>query len=209
MLTEQTCERAGPTCDTTVAVHPVRLSRRKQEVLQLLQRGLNEKEIAWELRISPNTVHVHVKALYQAFNVNSRSELLALTLAGWAPLQRPRNGATSSQRHAGTCVRAKIATVSPIQGATECMDVQIRKRGRLIVERARMLAYTLSTSLPEMSLWAGALALDRPVAGEDILAQALEVELPDGVRAQIEVHWLFGGFLAHFSGLGPPPPGLI
>ena len=54
-----------------------RLPRRQRQVLELLQRGLGEKQIAAELDVSPHTVHDYVKALYRAHGVASRAELLA------------------------------------------------------------------------------------------------------------------------------------
>jgi DNA-binding NarL/FixJ family response regulator len=55
------------------------------QVLQLLQRGMSEKQVAAELEVSPHTVHDHVKALYRAYGVGSRGELLAKLIA-----QQPR-----------------------------------------------------------------------------------------------------------------------
>lgn len=63
------------------------LTPRIRQVLGLLVQGLGEKEIAQALRISPHTVHDHVKALYRQLGVRSRAELLS-RLRGWA-----RNGA--------------------------------------------------------------------------------------------------------------------
>ena len=54
------------------------LSQRQLQVLEALQNGCSEKEVARTLHLSPNTVHVHVKAIYRYFGVNSRSELLSL-----------------------------------------------------------------------------------------------------------------------------------
>jgi DNA-binding NarL/FixJ family response regulator len=51
-------------------------------VLRGLSRGRSEKEVAAALRLSPHTVHDHVKALYRHFGVHSRSELLARCLGG-------------------------------------------------------------------------------------------------------------------------------
>jgi DNA-binding NarL/FixJ family response regulator len=41
------------------------------------------EEAARELRLSPNTlhVHVHVRSLYRHYNVNTRAELMAKLLA--------------------------------------------------------------------------------------------------------------------------------
>lgn len=54
------------------------MPRRMRETLDGLLNGQSEKQIAQALEISPNTVHVYVKQVYRRFEVNSRSELLAL-----------------------------------------------------------------------------------------------------------------------------------
>ena len=53
------------------------LSPRHVQTLQRLLEGDSEKQIAFRLKVSPNTVHVYVKALYRRFNASSRGELLA------------------------------------------------------------------------------------------------------------------------------------
>jgi DNA-binding CsgD family transcriptional regulator len=54
-----------------------RLSPRLKEVFALLSRGLSEKQVAAELDVSQHTVHDYVKALYRAYQVGTRGELLA------------------------------------------------------------------------------------------------------------------------------------
>lgn len=56
------------------------LTPRMRQTLDLLLTGLSEKEAARELRLSPNTVHVHVRSLYRHYNVNTRAELMAKLL---------------------------------------------------------------------------------------------------------------------------------
>lgn len=53
------------------------VSPRQRQVLDYLLAGHAEKQIADKLRLSPNTVHHHIKALHRHFGVSSRSELLA------------------------------------------------------------------------------------------------------------------------------------
>ena len=53
------------------------LTERERQTLDRLLAGDSEKEAAAALGLSPHTVHVYVKALYRAFNVNTRNELLA------------------------------------------------------------------------------------------------------------------------------------
>lgn len=51
-------------------------SSRLRDTLRGLARGLSEKQLAAELRLSPHTVHDYVKALHHHFVVQSRGELL-------------------------------------------------------------------------------------------------------------------------------------
>jgi DNA-binding CsgD family transcriptional regulator len=62
------------------SVPTAQLSGRQQEVLTAMLRGLSEKQIAGALQLSPHTVHVYIKALYRRYNVNSRAELLSLSI---------------------------------------------------------------------------------------------------------------------------------
>jgi DNA-binding NarL/FixJ family response regulator len=56
------------------------LSRREKQTLEALLAGASEKQIAAKLALSPHTVHQYVKAIYRAFAVQSRGELLAKVL---------------------------------------------------------------------------------------------------------------------------------
>ncbi|SRR6266487_1260927 len=52
------------------------LTPREQEVLQLLARGLRNKEIAARLHVSERTVNFHLANIYQKLNVSGRTEAL-------------------------------------------------------------------------------------------------------------------------------------
>jgi DNA-binding NarL/FixJ family response regulator len=54
------------------------LSEREKEILQLLSQGLEYKEIANKICISPNTVKKHCISIYQKLHVNSRSQALRI-----------------------------------------------------------------------------------------------------------------------------------
>lgn len=54
------------------------LSRREQEVLELLEQGLTTGAMAESLGISPHTVRDHLKHLYRKTGTNGRGELLGL-----------------------------------------------------------------------------------------------------------------------------------
>jgi DNA-binding NarL/FixJ family response regulator len=55
-------------------VRPAVLSERETEILRLVAKGLNFKEVGGILAISPNTVVTHVKRIYQKLAVHSRGE---------------------------------------------------------------------------------------------------------------------------------------
>ena len=52
------------------------LSKRENEILQLLARGLLYKEIANQLSISVNTVRQHIHNIYEKLHVQNRTEAL-------------------------------------------------------------------------------------------------------------------------------------
>ena len=60
---------------------PVDLSKAQRRVVQMLLRGLSEKRVAVQLKLSSATIHNHIQAIYRAFKVHSRSELLVLLLS--------------------------------------------------------------------------------------------------------------------------------
>lgn len=56
------------------------LSAAEQRIFGLAKEGYTEKHIAGLLRLSVNTVHNHIKAIYRAHCVHSRPELIARLL---------------------------------------------------------------------------------------------------------------------------------
>jgi DNA-binding CsgD family transcriptional regulator len=56
------------------------LTTSEYNVYKLLVKGYPYKEIASILIIAPCTVTTHVISIYQKFNVNSRSELMAMRI---------------------------------------------------------------------------------------------------------------------------------
>jgi DNA-binding CsgD family transcriptional regulator len=75
---ERVIARASPAANSS-GNESVRASLppRARDTLDQLLRGASNKDIAAQLRISPNTVHHYCKMLFRAYGVRSRGELLA------------------------------------------------------------------------------------------------------------------------------------
>lgn len=68
----------------------VSLSRREQEVLRLVLRGLSNDEIGAELHVSGKTIEAHLSRLYGRIGVVSRIELaLRAEREGWLEIGEP------------------------------------------------------------------------------------------------------------------------
>ncbi|MDC8004926.1 response regulator transcription factor [Aureisphaera galaxeae] len=52
------------------------LSERETEILKLLSQGLNYKDVAEEVFLSPHTVKTHIKNIYSKLHVNNRAEAI-------------------------------------------------------------------------------------------------------------------------------------
>jgi DNA-binding NarL/FixJ family response regulator len=61
------------------------LTKREQEILQLLAKGYLYKEIASHLGISSNTVRVHLHTIYEKLHVQSRTEAVVKFMGGSVP----------------------------------------------------------------------------------------------------------------------------
>jgi len=53
---------------------PLQLNKRQQQILQMMERGLSNKQIANVLGITTSTVKFHITGLYKALGVKTRTE---------------------------------------------------------------------------------------------------------------------------------------
>jgi PAS domain S-box-containing protein len=73
-------EDAFTTRRTSAADRVGGLPRRQREVLQLMARGLLNKQIAWELKISEKTVKMHRALMIQRLGVGTSAEAIRLAV---------------------------------------------------------------------------------------------------------------------------------
>ena len=64
------------------------LSERQTDVAKGIVDGMTEKEIAAQLGISVNTVHVYVRRLFERLDVNSRSQVVSQVFVSSAKHKR-------------------------------------------------------------------------------------------------------------------------
>jgi DNA-binding NarL/FixJ family response regulator len=80
-----------PAVAATLAAHATRpeLTARELEVLELIVRGLGNKQIAYELRIAEYTVKNHVKNVLSKLGVEDRTQAATSALQRGIIIQRP------------------------------------------------------------------------------------------------------------------------
>ncbi|MCS6907588.1 MAG: LuxR C-terminal-related transcriptional regulator, partial [Anaerolineales bacterium] len=90
------------------------LSEREIEILKLVALGLSNKEIAYRLRISPNTVKVHLKNIFGKIGVVSRTEAAMFAVRqGWIEAGSPSAVGTAESEEKGS-VLASVPAPSPL-----------------------------------------------------------------------------------------------
>jgi|SRR5579872_93890 len=80
-LEDETHDPRYPERKITIEEANAILSPAQARVLDWLLEGYSEKQVAYKLTVSSHTVHNHVREIYRALNVHSRSALLAMFLS--------------------------------------------------------------------------------------------------------------------------------
>ena len=84
VVSERVVSTAAP---GAVAQPGAALTARELEVLRLVARGLSNKEIAADLRVTTHTVKYHLAAVLEKLDVRSRTEAVSLGIrTGLVPL---------------------------------------------------------------------------------------------------------------------------
>lgn len=91
--------------DTKESIAP---TKRERELMVLIARGLQNKNIAYELNISENTVRAHIGNIMRKFHLHNRTQI-AVIVALQGPATKPRRDAQGARSHANSTVRRTSA----------------------------------------------------------------------------------------------------
>lgn len=71
---------------------------RERELMMLIARGMQNKNIAHELKISENTVRAHIGNIMRKYRLHNRTQIAIIYALKAAPLSLRRNPARSGAR---------------------------------------------------------------------------------------------------------------
>jgi len=95
--------------------HTSELSEREIEILKLVATGLSNKEIAYQLKISPNTVKVHLKNIFGKIGVVSRTEAAMFAVRqGWVEAGNQAALEAVEAQESGALSKANTIAFSPL-----------------------------------------------------------------------------------------------
>jgi DNA-binding CsgD family transcriptional regulator len=198
------------------------LSEREMEVLRLVATGATNQEIARALIISPNTVKVHLRNIFEKLGVQSRTEAtMEAVRRGWVPVA----GAVAVPGKTAEVAATETAVIPdrPRQPARPWQRAYVVAAGILVLaalvvpiwwqERSRTPPVTPFTDLgqpesapvlrPEVARWTGLAALPKARSRLAVVADASRIyaiggENATGVTGEVGIYdpasngWLAG-----------------
>jgi len=87
------------------------LTEREKEILQMVATGVTNREVAFRLSISVNTVKVHLRNVYNKLGAESRTEATVIAVReGWVVVDGGREPTISEE---GTTAQPQLLPVAP------------------------------------------------------------------------------------------------
>jgi DNA-binding CsgD family transcriptional regulator len=188
------------------------LSEREMEVLRLVATGATNQEIARALVISPNTVKVHLRNIFEKMGVQSRTEAsMEAVRRGWVPVASavtaPVEEGTARPGETTVIPKRTRQPVAPWQRfylvvvailVLAALVVPTWRQGQSQTSRATVLTdvgqpETSPALRPEVARWAGAAPLPQPRSRLAVVADASRIfaiggENAAGVTGQLEIY---------------------
>jgi DNA-binding CsgD family transcriptional regulator len=90
--------------------HSITPTPRERDLMMLIARGMQNKNIAYELKISENTVRAHIGNIMRKYRLHNRTQIAIVYALKAAPL---------SQRRDPTRRGASPAEVKPVQALAQ------------------------------------------------------------------------------------------
>lgn len=157
------------------------LTERELEILQYLATGASNKEIAYQLNISTNTVKVHLRNIFTKLGAASRTEATMIAVReGWVKVPEARRAEEAEEPVAGV----SPAWEAPQAGAIPVQEPPLPWYRRVVLIGALLLAVGAAVlAWPRPFSPATEATGPLPVRSGGALAQAL---LPEGASRWVE-----------------------
>ena len=176
------------------------LSEREIEILKLVATGLSNKEIAYQLKISPNTVKVHLKNIFGKIGVVSRTEAAMYAVRqGWVEAGNQTALEAVEVQERGDLTKATRIAFSPSilgllgLGLFAAMIISVILLVNLASRGNLQVVEIVVTPTPEPVKWELVTQMPEPkksmaYAAVDNKIYIIGGETPDGISDRVDIY---------------------
>jgi len=180
--------------------HTSELSEREIEILKLVATGLSNKEIAYQLNISPNTVKVHLKNIFGKIGVVSRTEAAMFAVRqGWVEAGNQAALEAVEAQESGALTKANTIAFSPLLlgllgvGLFAGMIILVILLVNLASRGNPQIVEIIVTPTPEPVKWELVTQMPEPkksmaYAAVDNKIYIIGGETPDGISDRVDIY---------------------
>ncbi|PWH15512.1 MAG: hypothetical protein DDG59_11390 [Anaerolineae bacterium] len=176
------------------------LSEREIEILKLVATGLSNKEIAYQLKISPNTVKVHLKNIFSKIGVVSRTEAAMFAVRqGWVEAGNQATLETIEDQEKASLPGSPKMALSPLilgilsVGGFAAMIVLVVLLVNLAGRNNPQIVEIVVTPTPEPVQWELVTQMPEPkksmaYAAVDNKIYIIGGETPNGISDRVDIY---------------------